>query len=86
MPWCNREVADQARRLRSEVQVADFKAKASSALAASIMQDTVELDQVREQLADGDPVCSGNRQARIIQWPHHLRQIPLREKGSDDSR
>jgi hypothetical protein len=58
VPWRDREVAGRARRLYNEVQVADFKAKASFALAASIMQGAVELDQVREQLAGGDPVRS----------------------------
>ena len=56
-----REVADRPRWLYNEVQITDFQANASFALVASIMQGAVEFDQVREQLADGDPLCFDNR-------------------------
>lgn len=51
-------VVKEARQLYNEVQLADFKASGSFALAAKIMQGAVELDQVRQQLSGGDPVTS----------------------------
>lgn len=51
-------VVKEARRAYNEVQLADFKASGSMALAAKIMQGAVELDNVRQQLSGGDPVTA----------------------------
>ena len=73
----NRELARQAEQLYGQAQIADFKAKATMALAASIMEGAVELNQRRLQLAGGDPAVAamlGDFQetafmkARSIQW------------------
>lgn len=51
-------VVKKARRLYNEVQIADFKASGAFALAAKVMQGAVELDAVRAQLSQGDPMVS----------------------------
>lgn len=58
VPRRDRAVVRQARRYYEEVQLADFKAAGTFALAAKIMQGAAELDDVRQQLAGNDPVRS----------------------------
>ena len=58
VPWRDRDVARQAQKYYNEVQLADFKAAGTFALAAKIMQGAAELDDVRQQLAGNDPVRS----------------------------
>lgn len=58
VPRRYRQVARQAQQYYEEVQLADFKAAGTFALAAKIMQGAAELDDVRQQLAGGDPVRS----------------------------
>jgi hypothetical protein len=58
IPFRDRRVAAQARGLYEEVQLADFKVAGTFALAAKAMQGAAELDDVRQQLAAGDPVRS----------------------------
>lgn len=48
----------EARLLYQEVQLADLKASGSFALAAKLMQLALELNEVRQQLSQGDPLLS----------------------------
>jgi phosphate-selective porin len=52
----DRELVRQADKVKAEVQLADYQAAGTFALAAKIMQGAAELDDVRLQLAAGDPV------------------------------
>lgn len=52
----DRDLIRQAKKAKDEVQLADFKAQGTFALAAKIMQSAAELDDIRQQLASGDPV------------------------------
>lgn len=56
VPRHDRAVARQAQQYYGEVQLADFKAAGTFALAGKIMQGAAELDDVRLQLAGNDPV------------------------------
>jgi hypothetical protein len=52
----DQELLRRANKVKVEVQLADYQAQGTFAVAAKIMQGASELDDIRLQLANGDPV------------------------------